>query len=243
MLVAALVAALATAPAANSAAPPAEVTAPAGAPTGIVVALHGGGWLSAEDLGETTVSGLMKPWVKRLTRAGALVVNVDYRSGAKSLRDSLAAFDWAAREWPDLPICTLGFSAGGHLALAVDLRGRHVACGVSIGGPLNLRKASPEVVRMAAAFFKGRLRELSPALHPDRIGPRTLLVGATCDTKVPYAYQRDAARALDARFVSVAAGDGGRPLHCATDRRSYREAMAKQVSFVTHCLERARPHG
>jgi acetyl esterase/lipase len=184
----------------------------------------------------------MEPWSRALLTAGARVVNVDYRSGPASLRDTIAAVDWAATTWPRLPICTLGFSSGGHLALAADLRGRDLECAVSVSGPLNLRRSSPSVEALAREFFGGRLRRLSPALRPRRVEARTMLVGAKCDDKVPYRGQRRAAKALGARFVSVAAGEGGRALHCPTDAGSYREAMAAQMGFVSRAFDRARPH-
>lgn len=215
--------------------PPVSVFHPGERPIGTVVTLHGGGWFSASDFGGTA-DGMMRPWIEMLTAAGVRVVNVDYRSGAESLPDTERSIRWANRRWPNDRTCVLGFSAGGHLALAADLRGSDMACAISVSGPMNLTDSTPQLEALAEAFFGDQVRALSPELHPTRIDAPSLLVAARCDRAIPFSKQRRAAKTLGTLFVAVRPGVGGRELHCSTDEVSYERAMARQLAFALRHL-------
>jgi acetyl esterase len=91
-------------------------------PTGILVYLHGGGWVVGSL---ETHDGVCRALARR---AGCLVVAVDYRLAPEhrfpaALEDAWAAYEWALGEEAG-PVAIGGDSAGGNLAAAVAVRAR-----------------------------------------------------------------------------------------------------------------------
>jgi len=84
-------------------------------PAGVVVYIHGGGWMMG------TAASYEAPLTRMANRAGATVAAVEYRLAPEhrfpaALEDSLAAIRWAAAEFGGEPLALAGDSAGGNLA-------------------------------------------------------------------------------------------------------------------------------
>jgi acetyl esterase len=91
------------------------------APQGVVVYLHGGGWVMG------TLDSFEAPLRALANAAGATVAAVDYRLAPEhpfpaALDDSLAAVRWLAAEFAGEPLVVAGDSAGGNLAAVVARR-------------------------------------------------------------------------------------------------------------------------
>jgi acetyl esterase len=104
------------------------VLIPAGAPRGVIVYLHGGGWVIGA-IDEFDAFG------RRLAqRTGAAVVLVDYRLAPEhrfptAVEDSVAAVRWVDDHIEQIagrrvPLVVAGDSAGGNLTAVVSLRAR-----------------------------------------------------------------------------------------------------------------------
>jgi acetyl esterase/lipase len=104
-----------------------RILEPAGAAKGIVVDLHGGGWV----VGSAALNDRLTSY---FVHAGFVVVSVDYRLLTQGLEDSLAdavadcaqAIRWARTEGRDRfgveTVLVIGESAGAHLAALAMLR-------------------------------------------------------------------------------------------------------------------------
>jgi acetyl esterase/lipase len=96
-----------------------ELRAPAGHPHGVVLVIHGGGWV---DVGPGQLDfGNVE--AERWVRAGWATANLDYRACAQSLPDVVRLHD-AIREriGGRTPIVVVGESAGAQLALVLAAR-------------------------------------------------------------------------------------------------------------------------
>ena len=153
---------------------------PAGPARGIVVDLHGGGWVIGS-------AALNDPLTGYLAQAGYVVVSVDYRLLTQGLEHGLAeavadcahAIRWAETEGQDRfgaqTVLVIGESAGAHLGALAMLRlrdaGRHPLprC-VFVQGAFDL-SATPsvrEATRKTLLFDGPRLRQDLARLAPDR---------------------------------------------------------------------------
>jgi acetyl esterase/lipase len=111
-----------------------EIGQPSGAftgqsPKGTVLIFHGGGWHQTDALAD--VRGEADRWRAR----GWRTVNASYRACGQSITDALWFYDQIRSQWGSVPTCTLGQSAGGHLALTVAAWRSSVACVVDEAGP------------------------------------------------------------------------------------------------------------
>jgi acetyl esterase len=94
---------------------PGRLYVPAPDTRGLVVFLHGGGWV-------TGTLELVEPMCRRLAAAsGARVLSVDYRLAPEhpypaAVDDAWDAVTWAAQRAGDEPLVVMGESAGGNLA-------------------------------------------------------------------------------------------------------------------------------
>lgn len=201
----------------------------------VVVYTHGGGWLSTETLGNRP-HGPGQRTARRLNRAGITLVDVNYRDGADSIRDTLRAFARVSRRerWRSTRICSLGFSAGGHLALVTAMR-RSPDCAVSLAGPTNLFSLNEgHLARLRSWFPDRRLRALSPRFHPDRFDAPALLYGTRCDPMVSYSDQKRLAQlspAVHFRDVSAAPRGVG-ALHCRVSGRDHERMWNGLARFI-----------
>ncbi|MFL5825547.1 MAG: alpha/beta hydrolase family protein [Thermoleophilaceae bacterium] len=154
-------------------------------PKGAVLVIHGGAW---HVVGPKAVYS-MRRYTVRLNRLGYSTLNIDYRPGRQSLPDVLAAYDGLRRELgPGVPICALGTSAGGNLALLLAESRRDVACVVAEAPPTLIGRLTGRVRGYAREYFPTRadMAEYSPALHVGDLHAPVLVAQALNDPTVPY---------------------------------------------------------
>lgn len=84
---------------------------------GVVISLHGGGWMGDRDLAD--IRQKMRPFVKPALKLGWSVVHLSYSTGAaQALVDIHQTYLRVKQRFGrSVPVCLLGNSAGGHLAL------------------------------------------------------------------------------------------------------------------------------
>ena len=110
---------------------PARLYVPDQPPCGLLVYLHGGGWV----LGN--ISGYDPPLRHFANRAGCAILSVEYRLAPQhrfpaAIEDSYDAVRWAAENLTalklnaDLPVAVGGDSAGGNLSAVVSLLARDI---------------------------------------------------------------------------------------------------------------------
>jgi acetyl esterase/lipase len=186
------------------------------APRGIMLVIHGGGW----TITSAGAVELMRPDADRWRARGWETVNLSYRPCGQSAADALWFYD-KARAWfgAGAKMCTLGLSAGGHLALLVGAQRPDLYCAISHAGPTDLRTiqnegaydpatgqydqtVNPRWVHnlAAAAFGEENLASYSPAAQASATLTRTrVLQGFSADdAKVPYQQAADLADAMRA---------------------------------------------
>lgn len=157
-------------------------------PTLAVVVIHGGSWGgSAPELiaRAATVAALLP------ARGWAAVVAA-YRAGPGGLEDLLIQYDDLRRRLPGTPICLVGESAGGHLALMIAARRSSVRCVINEAGPTDLAglrsgpSPSPAGYEIAARVFgEQNLGRWSPIRSAGRIRAHIFQVVAANDRLVP----------------------------------------------------------
>jgi acetyl esterase/lipase len=168
-------------------------------PRALLMLIHGGGW-----------SGL-NPNALKVTEATAAIfrafgfetVTVDYRRGAQGVADVEQMYRQARQRVGSLPICALGASAGGHIALLLAEKFPDLRCAVDMAGPTELAalksQGSLAGYQIAVhAFGAKALDAYSPALHAASIKARLLLVYADDDPLVPVAQGQAMKRAFPA---------------------------------------------
>ncbi|MCW2266335.1 acetyl esterase [Gluconobacter cerinus] len=94
---------------------PARLYRPRGTVSGVVLFLHGGGFVHCDT---TSHHGIC---CRLAASSGAMVLSLDYRLAPEhrfpaGLRDAQAALKWLKLAAPDLPIAVAGDSAGGNLS-------------------------------------------------------------------------------------------------------------------------------
>ena len=177
---------------------------------GALILIHGGGWVQ-------TGARYLTPLVAAARHFNALgweTFNTDYRPTADSLTDVLAVYDAVrAKVGARVPICALGYSAGGNLALLLAARRPELACVISLAGPTDLAlldhpglQAYP-YVRALAASLGGAIARWSPVNLAADIRARVLLLYAGNDPLVPPSQGSELqARLPSARLTVLAAG-------------------------------------
>ena len=104
-----------------------RVLTPVASPRGVILFVHGGGWVVG------TVDVLTDVGKQLATATGCIVVMPDYRLAPEHsfpgpLQDCVAAMNWTAARY-DLPLIVAGDSAGGNLAAVLAIKARDA------GGP------------------------------------------------------------------------------------------------------------
>ncbi len=221
-------------------------------PRGVMVMVHGGGWWK---VGPGRVSEL-RPEAAFWRRRGWDTYNVDYAACTpRAIGNVVAFYDLARRAHPRLPVCLVGGSAGGQLALMVAAR-RDPACVIGEAAPTDLRSvvrqfppAAPararKLVRYRAvnAFGRRRLAAMSPVTHAAQITSPVLLAGAADDPIVPLAQARELARRLPARRGEVRVLAPGRfaPfVHAKVSRLALRRFRGVELRFARRAARRWR---
>jgi dipeptidyl aminopeptidase/acylaminoacyl peptidase len=168
------------------------LTLPPSSPKGFVLVIHGGGWIFTGPAALAQEA----PAVRWLTEMGWGVYNVDYRPGWLSVVDVVAAYDHLARRYPEAPMCALGQSAGGQLAMLLAASRPSLRCVISEAGVTDLATipASEPLHVVMEHVFNGRLWQFSPVRLAAYIRGTLLCVGSSFDRVVPEREQLGAIR-------------------------------------------------
>lgn len=193
---------------------PVRILRPAGQARGLVLDIHGGGWV----IGNACMDDRFN--AARVQSCGVAVVSVDYRlaTGAPLgaiMDDCLVAARWLLEdglpEYRGLPVCVVGESAGGHLAAATLLRlrawpellrrvaGALLFYGVyDLAGTPGVHAAGPETLVLHGPSMAAALRMLTPGLTDEarRRAPLSPLYGdlAGMPPALMFAGERDPLR-------------------------------------------------
>ena len=214
---------------------------------GIVLIVPGGGWTGGR---RRSAEGMAEDLLERHPDVGFDIAAVGYRGGARSLRDTLAAFDELRRRRRGEPICLSGGSSGAHLALMVAVRrGLRAGCVVDIAGPPDLnhwggREKSTEGKRAALdAFGRDRLERLSPIARARDFRTPILVAAAACDVYIGIGKQRKFVNKLrrvgaDVEYDELDEGSvfGPQASHCPVTQWSYRQFSRLQVDFISRAF-------
>lgn len=157
-------------------------------PTLAVLVIHGGSW------GGSTPELIARAATvaARLPARGWAAVVAAYRAGPRGLDDLFVQYDDLRRRLPGTPVCLIGESAGGHLALMVAARRSSVRCVINEAGPTDLAglrsgpSPSPAGYEIAARVFgEQNLGRWSPIRSAGRMRAHVFQVVATNDRLVP----------------------------------------------------------
>ncbi|MCF5171344.1 alpha/beta hydrolase fold domain-containing protein [Pseudomonas canadensis] len=172
---------------------PVRILRPGGKPKGVVLDIHGGGWV----IGNAQMDDDLN--LGMVNACDVAVVSVDYRLAVDTpveglMDDCLAAARWllTTEEFAGLPVIVVGESAGGHLAAATLLAlkqwpallqrvsGAVLYYGVyDLTGTPSVRAAGPDTLLLDGPGMVEALRLLTPGLSDDarRLPPLSPLYG------------------------------------------------------------------
>ncbi|MCF5668643.1 alpha/beta hydrolase fold domain-containing protein [Pseudomonas marginalis] len=160
---------------------PVRILRPSGKPKGVVLDIHGGGWV----IGNAQMNDDLN--LGMVNACDVTVVSVDYRLAVDTpveglMDDCLAAARWllTTDEFADLPVIVVGESAGGHLAAATllalkqwpDVLKRVSAAVLYYGvydltGTPSVRTAGPHTLLLDGPGMVDALRRLTPGLSDE----------------------------------------------------------------------------
>jgi acetyl esterase/lipase len=224
-----------------------EVGEPAGGrpARGVMLTIHGGAWSSVGRAKLSLTRGDAERWRAR----GWRTVNATYRSCGASVADVLTLYDRVrAKYGQSVPICALGRSAGGQLALLLAVRRPRLACVVAVAAIADLPALAHQSAAAGttgprrifnwatAAFGADRLREVSAAGSP--VAARVLYAIAADDSLVPYeqatafaAAQRRLDRSAYVDTMRLASGDA-RFEHAFVSEAALAEFQLREQALV-----------
>ena len=163
-------------------------------PKALLIMIHGGAWQGISPSAVQNMLGIAAVFQVY----GFETMTVDYRGGAQGISDAGDFYRQARRRvGPAMPICAVGVSAGGHIALMVAVRHPDLNCVIDLAGPTDLPALAKQPGGAAAyqyavtAFGTKPLARLSPALHVGSIKAKLLLIFAANDPLVPVAQGRE----------------------------------------------------
>jgi dienelactone hydrolase len=210
---------------------------------GAVLILHPGGWIYT---GKLFADLMMRDWGGQFDDRYTTWSST-YSPGAQSVADTLDAYDaLRAQVGPDTPICAMGASAGGHLALMLAAL-RDPACVVAIAAPTDMTtmQASPPLSAMAQAAFgydTAFMAANSPALITDKMRAPVLLVHEDGDQVVPVTQSREfAANYANATFVTLPFGDEESISHSTTTHAAAAAFKTEMRAFVDQAIAARLP--
>lgn len=206
--------------------------------------IHGGSWKGL-DRGSFNATLATAPVFQNI---GFETLTVDYRRGAQGIDDVNRLYrDARRRVGPQMPICAVGVSAGGHIALMLAARNGDLSCVIDLAGPTDLPAMKTEPNGATAyniavnAFGVGSLSRLSPTRYAKSIQAKLLLLYAKSDHLVPVAQGYDMARA-DPRAKLIVLPPGTAPFvhtgigatikDSGVDARAYAKARQQEVQFL-----------
>lgn len=182
---------------------------------GVVVTLHRGAWTATGRSAAATEHADDRAWVRRRW----LAVNSSYRPGAQALADVRLVYRRVrGATHARLPICLVGASSGGNLALVAATQLSGIACVVAEAAPSNLvdiatqtaydpsapggySSSGPSYIHDVAIRQLGedRLDDFSPLFAATRITAPVLLAEARDDPLIPERQQSDLCSRLGRR--------------------------------------------
>lgn len=176
---------------------------PPQAPRGVVILLHGGGWQPNPGGYRAQVK-----YGKAIEAGGVVTVAVGYGTGASGLRQIEDVYSKAQRCFPDAPVCVIGDSAGGNLALMLATREPDLSCVIARAAPTDLTalaaQGASETHQFALdAFGEQGLAKFSPVRRAAAIHARVLVIMAENDPLVPVEQGRELKQALPAAELLV----------------------------------------
>ncbi|MGY2161183.1 alpha/beta hydrolase fold domain-containing protein [Pseudomonas tolaasii] len=161
---------------------PVRILRPQGKPKGVVLDIHGGGWVIGNaQMDDDLNLGMVQA-------CDVAVVSVDYRLAIDTpveglMEDCLAAARWllSETEFADLPVIVVGESAGGHLAAATLLALKQWpqllarVCGAvlyygvyDLAGTPSVRMARPDTLLLDGPGMVAALQLLTPGLSDEQ---------------------------------------------------------------------------
>lgn len=204
-------------------------TVPASRPRAVVLILHGGGWAATTDrtLREANLG------TEGYRAGGFATLTLRMKAGRGAIDSATTAYDAIRRRYGSaVPICAIGASTGGHIALMLAVARPNLACVVANAAPTDLGlwgREVPAAKGQIAGYFGSELRRYSPAMRPGDVRARVLLQYAANDRDVPATQGRAfrAARPRGTQLLVFPAGDAPWA-HSSIDRRALDGIYARQ---------------
>jgi dipeptidyl aminopeptidase/acylaminoacyl peptidase len=202
-------------------------------PKGVVLLLHGGGWKRDPNAYATEVQ--IAPLYEQLGYATAVI---GYGDGAQGLRDVVDLYAKARERYPGTPICAIGASAGGTLALLLATKEPNLACVIDLAGPTDLTMLADQGGDTASglavdAFGEERLKEFSPVEHASSIKAPVMMVFAVDDPVVPEQQGDELKQALPgAKLIILPEGDASFIHGPGVDAAAKERADAAELDFL-----------
>lgn len=197
--------------------------------------IHGGGWIGgrrAAFRAEVATAPIFQ-------RLGYLTVTVDYRGGGAGLTDIEHYYDLIRHRYGSrLPVCAIGMSAGGNLALLLAAHRRDLRCTISLAGPTDLPALRHEpgggiAYQLAVrAFGTANLNRYSPIRYVHSIRARVMLLYARTDPIVPVAQGIAMAKALPGATLITLPPGGTTFVHSRVNAAAAHRAEVAEVLFL-----------